>query len=64
MSKIAKLVRVHFTIRVIVDENSDDENAMLLAKNQFIDNIDDFESHVYEVEDDWEMFYGQEMNDE
>lgn len=25
MSKIAKLVRVHFAIRVIVDENSDDE---------------------------------------
>lgn len=65
MSKIAKLVRVNFAIRVIVDENSDDENAISLAKKQHIDNIiNDFEGYVYEVEDDWEIPYGQEMNDE
>jgi hypothetical protein len=63
MSKIAKLVRVHFAIRVIVDENSDDENAISLAKKEHIDNINDFESYVYEVEDDLEIPYGRVMNE-
>lgn len=59
--KVAKLVRLSITVRVVVDENdSDDDLALEAARKEIVNNQFSYFSHDYieSVENDTECPYG------
>ena len=59
MAKVAKLVKVSFVTRVVVDENESDENIFEKARTELKQKADEemFEN-LESIEDDIECPYG------
>ena len=62
--KVAKLVRVMITTRIIVDDNASEKEIMEIALPRLLDNLytNAFEN-IEEIVDDTEVPYDQEMDD-
>ena len=64
--KVAKLVMVSLMTRVIVDENSTDEQILEKAKARFQAKLDNNElmDNLESIEDDEELPYGEALEDQ
>ena len=64
MGKVAKLVRVIITTRIIVDDNASEEEIMEIALPRLLDNLytNAFEN-IEEIVDDTEVPYDPDMDD-
>ena len=61
--KIAKLVKVSFTVRVIVDESTNEDKILELAKKKLKTQIDfDFFENIEDISDDTESPYNIEYD--
>ena len=62
--KVAKLVRVMITTRIIVDDNASEEEIMEIALPMLLDNLytNAFEN-IEEIVDDTEVPYDPDMDD-
>ncbi len=62
--KVAKLVRVMITTRIIVDDNASEEEIMEIALPRLLDNLytNAFEN-IEEIVDDTEVSYDPDMDD-
>jgi len=61
MTKIAKLVTVSVTTRVIIEDTDDDEKIMKIAMPRLIQNLneDGILDHFESIEDDKEMPFNE-----
>lgn len=64
MKKVAKLVRVMVTTRIIVDENASEDEIMETALPRLLDNLQSnaFEN-IEEIVDDVEVPYDPDMDE-
>jgi hypothetical protein len=63
MAKVAKLVTIQLTTRVVVDENADDETIIDETIPRFIDKIlTEIEEYNPQIEDDTEVPYDPELD--
>lgn len=62
--KVAKLVRVMITTRIIVDDNTSEKEIMEIALPRLLDNLytNAFEN-IEEIVDDTEVPYDPDMDD-
>jgi hypothetical protein len=62
--KVAKLVRVMITTRIIVDDNASEKEIMEIALPRLLDNLytNAFEN-IEEIVDDTEVPYDPDMDD-
>ena len=62
--KVAKLVRVMITTRIIVDDNASEKEIMEIALPRLLDNLytNAFEN-IEEIVDDTEVSYDPDMDD-
>jgi hypothetical protein len=67
MGKVAKLVRVMITTRIIVDDNASEEEIMEIALPRLLDNlytiVDNAFENIEEIVDDTELPYDPDMDD-
>jgi hypothetical protein len=67
MGKVAKLVRVMITTRIIVDDNASEEEIMEIALPRLLDNlytiVDNAFENIEEIVDDTEVPYDPDMDD-
>jgi hypothetical protein len=58
MKKVAKLVTVSFTTRMIVDESASENEIIELSKARFINKVNsEISEHIESIEDDEECPY-------
>jgi hypothetical protein len=63
MTKIAKLVTVELTTRVVVNQNADEETILNTARTRFVDKIlTELEENIVEIVDDTEFPYEPEYD--
>jgi hypothetical protein len=64
MAKVAKLVTVSFTTRVIVEDTASDEEIIEASRGKVAEKvINELQEHLESIEDDTEMPYeeGEEL---
>ena len=63
--KVAKLVSVSLTTRVIVEEGTSDEDILIKAQDRLIYKIEtEINEHLESIEDDTECPYDEKLDDE